>query len=62
MSMKVPNMKSLNETLLSGMSIDELDNRLQSEDLDVRTEMWTSCSCYCANPCHITCTYPCYGC
>ncbi len=36
---------SLNKTILSKLSIDELESRLRMEEIDVRTEMWTGCDC-----------------
>ncbi len=37
--------RSLNKTILSDMSIEELESRLQMEELDIRGEMWTGCGC-----------------
>ena len=36
---------SLNETILAELSIEELESRLQMEELDPRGEMWTGCGC-----------------
>ncbi len=36
---------SLNETALTGISIEDLESRLQMEELDERGEMWTGCGC-----------------
>ncbi len=36
---------SLNKTSLGNLSIEELESRLQMEELDTRGEMWTGCDC-----------------
>jgi hypothetical protein len=38
-------MHPLNDTMLTGLSIEELESRLQMEELDPRGEMWTGCGC-----------------
>lgn len=43
--MKSKEIISLNKTVISELSIEELENRLRMEELDVRTEMWTGCGC-----------------
>jgi hypothetical protein len=42
-------LKSLNDSILSNISIEELETRLEIEGVDIRNEMWTGCSCadYC---------------
>jgi hypothetical protein len=37
--------RSLNATALPQMSVEELESRLQMEELDPRGEMWTGCGC-----------------
>jgi hypothetical protein len=37
--------RPLNETMFSELSIEELESRLQMEELDPRGEMWTGCGC-----------------
>lgn len=48
MSKKKSEIRSLNETPLAGISIDELEARLKMEDTS-RVEMW-GCSCNAYNP------------
>ncbi len=48
--------KPLNDSLLGNLSIEELENRLQMEELDIRGEMWTGCSCA-DKPCTTYCPY-----
>jgi hypothetical protein len=37
--------RSLNETVFAELSIDEIESRLEMEEMDPRGEMWTTCSC-----------------
>ncbi len=37
--------RSLNKASLGNLSIEELESRLQMEELDIRGEMWTGCGC-----------------
>jgi hypothetical protein len=37
--------RSLNETVFADLSIDEIESRLQMEEMDSRGEMWTGCNC-----------------
>jgi hypothetical protein len=39
----ISRIKSLNETIINNISIEELESRLASEEANVRTEMWTGC-------------------
>ncbi len=37
--------RSLNNNIFSRLSIEELETRLNMEEIAVRGEMWTGCSC-----------------
>jgi hypothetical protein len=55
MGHKDEKIKSLNEFILSDMSIKELETRIQLEELNTRGEMWTGCSC--ADECNYYCPW-----
>jgi hypothetical protein len=38
-------LKSLNETTLGELSLEEIEARLKVEDLDPQGELWTGCGC-----------------
>lgn len=55
MTLKV-SIKPVNETIVNDMSIDELNKRIQTEDIGHITELWT-CACDILCPCNVLCPH-----